>query len=410
MISDSILERITQRMNDYRDAIVSLQGAMTAIPAIAPESGGDGEWAKADMLEQWLRSEGFEVSRYNAPDPRCSKGARPNLIARLPGKDRSRTTWVMGHMDVVPPGDLSMWKHDPYTMSVDGDRVCGRGVSDNQHGIISAVFAIKCLKDEGIIPETDAAALLVADEETGSRFGVRYLLTIDGLFKSNDRYYIPDAGNEDGTMIEVAEKAKMWMKFTVLGKQGHAGSPSSGINAHRAACDLIVRLNGLYTEFAAIDPLFTSPSSFEPTKREANVESVNILPGKDVFYVDCRFLPCYSGEEIFASIRSTSDAIEHDYCVKVEIERFNTSAAIPPVSPDSGSVRDLIPAIRKIMSVEPYLKGIGGGTVAYYLRLKGFPAIVWMKEDGGAHQPNETSSVTNMIENALVFSVVMLTP
>ncbi len=410
MIPDADIRRITARMHSYRDAIIELQRAMTAHPAIAPESGGDGEWAKANMLEAWLRSEGFEITRYDAPDPRCPSGVRPNLIARLPGRDRTRTTWVMGHMDVVPPGDLTMWKHDPYTMSVDGDRLCGRGVSDNQHGIIAAVFALKCLRDEGLTPETDAAALLVADEETGSRFGVRHLLTIDGLFKPDDRYYIPDAGNEDGTMIEVAEKAKMWMKFTVRGKQGHAGSPSSGINAHRAACDLIVRLNGLYTEFAATDPLFTSPSSFEPTKREANVESVNILPGKDVFYMDCRFLPCYTGEEIFASIRETADAIETDDRVRVEIERFNTSDSIPPVRADSGSVRDLIPAIRSVMGVEPYLRGIGGGTVAYYLRQKGFPAVVWMKEDGGAHQPNESSSVGTMIQNALVFSLVMMTP
>jgi succinyl-diaminopimelate desuccinylase len=409
MMDAGLLGRLRLRIESYKEEIIELQRRMTALPAIAPESGGEGEWAKAEYLTSYLRREGFAVERFDSPDSRTPSGLRPNIIARLSGMDRSKTTWVMGHMDIVPPGDLSMWKNDPYSMWTEGNRLFGRGVSDNQSGVIAAIFALKCLKDEGLIPAYDAAAVLVADEETGSKYGVQYLLEQEGLFHSGDRMYIPDAGNEDGSMIEVAEKAKIWVKFTVIGKQGHAGSPNSGINANRAASDLIVRLNRLYQEFNEIDPLFESPSSFEPTKREANVPSINILPGKDVFYMDCRFLPCYTADMILTSIRQINAEIEAEYKVHVQIDYPRETGALPPVGVDSDPVVTLIPAIREVCGVEPRPMGIGGGTVAYYFRLKGIPAVVWMKSGGSAHQPNESVDLDEMMVNAAVFALVMMT-
>ena len=46
---------------------------------------------------------------------------------------------------------------------------------------------------------------------------------------------MPDAGNENGTMIEVAEKSILWLKFKILGKQTHGSMPEKGINAFKAA-------------------------------------------------------------------------------------------------------------------------------------------------------------------------------
>jgi succinyl-diaminopimelate desuccinylase len=407
---DILLEQIQNKMKTYRDDIIELQKQLTSFPAIAPENGGDGEWAKADFFSNHLKQLGFEVERYDADDNRVPSRKRPNIVARLRGRNRTRTTWVIGHLDVVPPGDYSLWTGDPYTVRVDQDRVIGRGVSDNQSGVLSGLFALKCLRDLNLIPEIDAAACFVADEETGSRYGVQHMLTIKGLFRPEDRIYIPDAGNEDGSMIEVAEKAKIWIKFTVIGKQGHAGSPKSGINANRAGSHLVVKLNELYEEFNQTDSLFETPSSFEPTKREANVQSINILPGKDVFYMDSRFLPCYKSQTILESIQQKCNWIEQQYGVKVIVESSRASEALPPIPADSPAVSALIPAVRAVYAVEPKPMGIGGGTVAYFFREKNIPAIVWMKTTGGAHQPDESVDLNEIITNATVFSLVMMTP
>lgn len=407
---EELLKKIQTQMESYREDIIEIQRQLTAHPAIAPENGGDGEWMKAEFITGYLKKLGFEVERYDADDNRVPSKKRPNIVIRLRGTDRSRTTWVIGHLDVVPPGDYSLWTGDPYKVRVDGDRIIGRGVSDNQSGVLSGLFALKCLRDLGLTPAVDAAACFVADEETGSRYGVQHILEIKGLFRSDDRIYIPDAGNEDGSMIEVAEKAKIWIKFSVIGKQGHAGSPKSGINANRAGSHLVVKLNELYEEFNQTDSLFGTPSTFEPTKREANVQSINILPGKDVFYMDCRFLPCYKSQAILDSIHKKCEWIEQQYGVKIVIESSRASDALPAVPSDSNAVTSLIPAVRAVYQVEPKPMGIGGGTVAYYFREKKIPAIVWMKTTGGAHQPDESVDINEIISNASVFSWVMMTP
>ena len=70
---------------------------------------------------------------------------------------------------------------------------------------------------------------MVADEETGSRYGLGYLLeSRRDLFSDGDLIVVPDAGNEQGTMIEVAEKSVLWLRFTVQGTSCHRQHPPEG--------------------------------------------------------------------------------------------------------------------------------------------------------------------------------------
>lgn len=77
---------------------------------------------KALYLEGLLRELGVtDILRIDAPDPRVPDGVRPNVVARIPGAS-PRRLWILGHMDVVPPGELSYWKTDPWKVVVDGDK------------------------------------------------------------------------------------------------------------------------------------------------------------------------------------------------------------------------------------------------------------------------------------------------
>ena len=100
------LEKALAYLDAAEAGIIELEKLLTAIPALAPESGGDGEWKKAEALEAWLRSHGIiEIEHHDAPDARVTAGKRPNLVATIKGKKPGKRLWIMAHTDVVPEGD-----------------------------------------------------------------------------------------------------------------------------------------------------------------------------------------------------------------------------------------------------------------------------------------------------------------
>ncbi|NOY79154.1 MAG: M20 family metallo-hydrolase [Calditrichaeota bacterium] len=407
-----IFQKIADRISNYEDLAIEYETRLTAIPALGPENDGEGEVKKAEYIKTVLKDKlkADEILEINAPDDRVPAGYRPNLVAKFKGKNHSRTIWVMAHMDVVPPGELSLWTGDPWTVRVEDGKVIGRGVEDNQQGMVSGFLAVQALREENVTPEYDVALLLVADEETGSKYGLEYIATKHpDLFRKEDIIIIPDAGNEDGTMIEVAEKSILWTKFRTIGKQCHGSTPEKGINAHRAAAHLIVRLDDLYTIFDKNDPLFDPPiSTFEPTKKEPNVANVNTIPGEDIFYQDARILPDYSLKEIEDKIGEMIGEIEQKFGVKIETEHPQKEEAAPPTPPDAPVVEALKKAVKEVYNREAKPMGIGGGTVAAFLRRAGFHAAVWSTMDELAHQPDEYAKIENILGDAKVFAHIFL--
>jgi succinyl-diaminopimelate desuccinylase len=411
MIDSGVFQRIAKRIEGYEREMIGLQFALTAIPALAPENGGDGESKKAEFLARWLREAGFpRVETCDAPDRRVTGGVRPNLIARIPGRSTERTVWVMTHTDIVPPGELRLWDRDPYEGYVKDGKVFGRGTEDNQQDLVASVFAVKAFLDERIVPESSIGILLAADEETGSIYGLDYILENSRRwFRKSDLIVVPDAGNEEGSMIEIAEKSVLWLQFRTVGKQCHASRPALGSNAFRAASHLVVRLDELGVSYNVRDPLYEPPeSTFEPTKKEANVPNVNTIPGDDVFYLDCRILPVYPVDRVLGTIRKIADGIERQFDVQIEMTPVQKSDAPAPTAHDAPVVRALEEAIRDVYGVNAQPKGVGGGTVAAVFRKHDYPAAVWSRYCHMAHQPNEYCLIANMVGNAKVYAHLFL--
>ena len=184
---------------------------------------------------------------------------------------------------------------------------------------------------------------------------------------------MPDAGSNDGTMIEVAEKSILWLKVTLLGQQGHASRPHKAKNTLRAAAHVIVALDDLQREFPRHNPLFRPPmSTFEPTRKEANVPNINTIPGKNVFYLDCRVLPDYDLAQVIERVRAIATEAAGKFGVTVEVSPVQTLASAPPTAPDAPVVKALQQAIRQVYGREALPQGIGGGTVAAFFRQAGF--------------------------------------
>jgi succinyl-diaminopimelate desuccinylase len=423
-------EKIFSYIDKSAPLAVELETELCKRPAISPDSGGEGELDKCEFLQGWLKKRGItSLERYDAPDARAKGGVRPNLIATIPGGGENSGAsgktagegrlWIMSHIDVVPPGELSLWKSDPWTVvQADGPgeapggagpRLIGRGVEDNQQGLVSSVLAALSLVDQGITPARTVKLLFVADEENGSLYGIDWLLKNHGdLFQKNDMVLIPDSGDSRGESIEIAEKNLVWARFTTHGLQTHASRPDLGINAHLAGAALAVRLHeGMGEKFPGQDPLFEPAcSTFEPTKKEVNVPNINTVPGEDVFYMDMRILPQYTVKAVLAEIDRLKGEIEAKYRVKVsyDLPQCMESPATPA---DAPLIRLLSKTIGEVYGGKPRPVGIGGGTVGAHLRNAGIDSAVWCRIDHTAHQPNEYALIANILGDAQVMALLM---
>ncbi len=402
------LERVWSRIEVNRAAMIDLQAALTAVPALAPESGGEGEWRKAEVLRERLVQLGVrQLDLLPAPDERVPGGQRPNLVATIPGRPGAGTFWVMTHLDVVPPGEPALWSSDPYKLVVQGDRIIGRGVEDNQQELVASVFAAVSFLQLGLAPARTVKLLFVADEETGSKYGIQYLLEHHRLFSPSDLILVPDGGNPEGTEIEIAEKHLLWLKLHTRGKQCHASRPDWGINAFVAGSELALELYGLNRSHTERNDLFLPPvSTFTPTKKEANVPNINTIPGDDVFYLDCRLLPVLDVDTVLGEIEGIARGVERRHGVTIEISTVQRNSS-PPTPRDTPLVGLLKDAIRRVYSVEGREVGIGGGTVGAFLRQKGYDTVIWSRIGETAHMPNEHCLLDNMVGDARVMAAIM---
>ena len=400
----NIFSKITALEQDA----VELMKKMITINSVGPANDGPGEQELADFLEDYLNRHGFgTVTNYPAPDNRVRGEERPNLVTILKGRNTQKTLWILTHTDIVPAGDLSKWDTDPFDPLVTDGKIYGRGSEDNHQGTVSSLIMARAFIEAGIEPDTNIGLVFMADEETGSEYGLSYLLKNHSeLFKKDDLIIIPDAGEPDSKMIEVAEKSILWIKFKTIGRQVHASVPDEGINAFRAASNLVVKLDELHHIYDASDEVFAPPrSTFEPTKKEANVPNVNTIPGDDIFYLDCRILPQYDINQVMKTIRGFADEVETICNVKIEISTEQKEQAAPATDVSAPVVKLLEKAIKKVYAVEATAQGIGGGTVAAIFRRNGYAVAVWSTIDDLAHQPNEYTQINNIINDAKVFAL-----
>ncbi|MCI4437807.1 MAG: M20 family metallo-hydrolase [Ignisphaera sp.] len=409
-----------RRIDSLRDYAVNLLMELIRRPAVNPDYGGEGEYEKAMYLYNVIKDWGFDDIRIiNAPDPRAKGGVRPNILAYIKGHS-DKKLWILTHLDVVPPGDLSAWTvTKPFEPIVRDGKVYGRGAEDNGQAMVSSLIAAKALLDEGLKPSRTVVLAFVSDEEAGSKYGIYYLIEkYPELFSKEDEALVPDYGSGDGSVIEVAEKSILWLRLRIKGVQVHASTPHKGVNPHRVAADYIMAIDKLLKEkYSGRNNLFDPPTTTcEPTMVRNPSTSPNIIPGEHEVVMDCRLLPEHSIDEFLEDLKKVFNEIASKHEKNVEgvkypqlsIEIIQRSDAPPPTPVEAPIVQTLMKALQELRGIKPRVIGIGGGTVAAFFRRLGISAAVWSTIDEVAHQPNEYAKIDNMVNDAKVMAYLML--
>ncbi len=73
---------------------------------------------------------------------------------------------VLGHLDVVPPGDLDNWNSDPFELTERDGQLYGRGTSDDKGPTLASMYALKAILDEGYELNQRVRFIFGTDEES----------------------------------------------------------------------------------------------------------------------------------------------------------------------------------------------------------------------------------------------------
>ena len=113
---------------------------------------------------------------------------------------------IAAHLDIVPAGDG--WSSDPFTLTRVGDKIYGRGVTDDKGPAIAALYAMKLLRDAGIPMKRRVRLIMGCAEETGSECMKHYAQVEEPLAMG----FTPDAsfpgihGEKGGMSMRVTSK------------------------------------------------------------------------------------------------------------------------------------------------------------------------------------------------------------
>ena len=360
-----------------------------------------GEEEGARFLQRFFDCAGIENEMVCPAPKRC------NLLARLPGRTRKGALLLLNHIDVVRAFP-SYWKESaPFEGKIKQGFLYGRGAYDMKSLGLAQALAMRYLKEHGIVPSSDILFLAEADEESGQRWGSRWLLEhrpewFDG---------VAVVLNEGGTNEMILRDVRFWGIETV---QSGYGLIEFEAPAAQAIEDLSRRWPKIHSPAVEPDPdvvlgfdmlanhlghPLTDPlRHLDRVRRdpaelailpdrygcflEARIKWVGPYPypagGQNNFrgYVTISTPPGISPDPFFVPIVSDAERAG----VRV-VDRFSTGATTAsPYLTASGEVAPFLGLIRRV--TEAHSPGVpfgpvpifGGATTSIYFRQRGIPA------------------------------------
>src|SRR5690606_36482052 len=145
---------------------------------------------------------------------------RPNLVARLPGRDPNRRVVLEAHTDTVSVKGMTI---PPFEPAISGGLLHGRGACDNKAGLAAMLHAMASLKEESFVPPCEDWLAAGVDEVYSYRGVVKLC---EGL---SAHAAIVAAPSE--LRLVVASKGVLRWRIRVRGRAAHSSKPHPGVNA-----------------------------------------------------------------------------------------------------------------------------------------------------------------------------------
>lgn len=395
MDSEALLDAITADTQAHVNFLQRL------VQAATPNPPGDTR-AAAVVICDYLSSQHNIESHVIAPGGE----QLPNVVAEFAcGVTQGPRLAMNGHIDVFPAGDGKDWERSPWSGDIADGRLFGRGTVDMKAGTAASVIAFAYLHRHREHLRGSVALCAVSDEETGGRFGTKWLLGHDEdgreLADGERSKWAGDVAinAEPGGLstIRFAEKGTLRLTFTVdTGPGAHGAYTHLGKSATRIAAQLISDLAAVEAIVPELDPGLKEYLEREDV-REAidkcmgkgaadiamkctlNIGTlhgglkVNMIPGHCVFEADIRMPLGLKADHVMTVVHQVLSNYPE---AKVDIQ---TAASNPAAAcaHDHPMVDILARHAERVTGRRPLAIPSMGATDCKFYRYRGIPAYIF---------------------------------
>ena len=271
---------------------VALTAELIRCASVAPEDAG-----AIPMLAGLLASAGFKVTR-------CDRGGISNLYARW--GEAGPVLGFNGHTDVVPPGEPSAWRHDPFLPVIDGGKLYGRGAADMKSGVAAFVAAAMEFVAE-TPPQGSVALLITGDEEDEATDGT--IAILDWMETAGERLDHclvgePTSSQAMGDMLKIGRRGSMSAKITAYGQQGHTAYPDLAKNPLPGLVRLLDRFASKTLDKGTAH---FGPSTLAITTIDVGNRASNVIPAEATATINIRFNDAHTSQSLSEWIDDETD-------------------------------------------------------------------------------------------------------
>ncbi|KAF8851998.1 acetylornithine deacetylase/succinyldiaminopimelate desuccinylase-like deacylase [Acephala macrosclerotiorum] len=354
--------------------------------APSPNPPGDTREA-ADIIVKYLQACTIEPAII-APQP-----SMPNVVSDFNCGSKEGPRLIMnGHIDVFPAGDGANWSRDPWSGEVVDGRLHGRGTVDMKAGTAASVISYSYIHKYREHLKGSVALCAVSDEETGGKWGTKYLLE-DPRWRGD--CVIDGKPGGLGT-IRFAEKGTLRLTFTVKTEGAHGAYLHRTKSATRIAAALINELSVIEKIIPDLDPALkecmkrsdvrdainesmgtgAADIVLTPTLNIGTIHGglkVNMIPGNCVFEADIRLPVGLKAEQVMGVIYETLKKYPE---ATVDIQEAASNPA-SSCAHDHSVVEILARHAEKFNGKKPLAIPSLGATDCKHYRYRSIPAYVY---------------------------------
>jgi acetylornithine deacetylase len=297
----AVLEHVDRR------ELIDLAGALIRIPSFKTE-----ETPVALFLADFFRARGYDVALQEI------EPGRLQTIATLRGRGGGASLMLNGHTDINAL--TRRWRRDPWTPTLEGDRLYGHGVQNMKGGLASIVMAAEAVRRSGLPHAGDLVVACVAGETQGGE-GTHHLMQ-SGL--RTDAAVVAEPFGADN--LVTVHAGIVHMAIHTYGVTGHIGRLEGTVNAIHAMTAVVEALRRVRFRHTPRPDLPAFPrlnvgGILGGRGHEYVLVEPPYVPDLCTIIVDVHFVPGQTVDGIVADIRHVLDTIgAGDSPLRYEIE------------------------------------------------------------------------------------------